>query len=111
MFAYKFFIFNFFELEEFFFVLFVVVFYSFIGIFIIRENFILLLICIEMLFLVLISLFLISGFFFDDLFGQISSFILLTLAAVESSISLALLIAYYRVSGCTSLSLIGLLKG
>lgn len=97
--------------DDFFLFLFLILFYAFVGIFIIRDNLIFVLICLEMIFLVIISMFLIFGFFFDDFFGQICSLILLTLAAVESSISLAFLVMYYRISGHTALNFVGLLKG
>lgn len=46
--------------------------------------------------------FFIKFFFFGDFFDQISDLILLTVAAVESSISLTLLIVYYKISDCST---------
>ena len=37
--------------------------------------------------------------YFDDLFGQIFSFFILTVAASESAVGLAIIIIYYRVRG------------
>jgi NADH:ubiquinone oxidoreductase subunit K len=40
--------------------------------------------------------------YFDDMYGQIFSFFILTVAAAESAVGLAIIIAYYRVRGSIS---------
>jgi NADH-quinone oxidoreductase subunit K len=45
------------------------------------------------------------------LLGQIYALIVLTLAAAESSIGLAIIIVYYRLRGGISIDLVSLLKG
>jgi len=54
--------------------------------------------------------FIIFSFYLDDILGQIYCLIVLTVAAAESSIGLALLIIYYRLRGGISIDLINLLK-
>ena len=96
--------------ENFFFLFSIIVFFSFIGIFVLRENLILILISLEMIFLAVISLFLVSGLIFEDSLGQLCVLVFLAVAAVESAISLAIFVVFYRLTGCTSLLLIGVLK-
>jgi len=54
--------------------------------------------------------FIFASIFLDDLTGQIFSILILTVAAAESAIGLALLIIYYRIRGGVSINLISLLK-
>jgi len=49
--------------------------------------------------------------FRDDLIGQIFSLYILTVAAAESSIGLAILVIFYRVKGTISVRFGNLLKG
>jgi len=46
----------------------------------------------------------------DDFVGQIFSLLILTIAAAESALGLAILIVYYRLRGGISIDLINLLK-
>jgi NADH-quinone oxidoreductase subunit K len=54
--------------------------------------------------------FIIGSIILDDILGQIYSILILSIAASESSIGLALLIQYYRLRGGISIDLIKLLK-
>jgi NADH:ubiquinone oxidoreductase subunit K len=47
----------------------------------------------------------------DDLLGQLFALLVLTVAAAESAIGLALLVVYYRVRGTISVEFINLVKG
>ena len=47
----------------------------------------------------------------DDLIGQIFALFILTVAAAEAAIGLALLVVYYRVRGTIAVEFINLLKG
>ncbi len=49
--------------------------------------------------------------FLDDIVGQIFALFVLTVAAAESAIGLAILVVYYRVRGTVSIEYINLLKG
>jgi NADH-quinone oxidoreductase subunit K len=49
--------------------------------------------------------------YIDDLLGQLFALLVLTVAAAESAIGLALLVVYYRVRGTISVEFINLVKG
>jgi len=68
-------------------------------------------ICIELILLSINFNLLISAFYLDDILGQIMVLIILTVAAAESSIGLAILIIYYRLRGTIAIELISLIKG
>jgi len=46
----------------------------------------------------------------DDILGQVFALLVLTVAAAESALGLAILIVYYRLRGGISIDLISLLK-
>lgn len=69
------------------------------------------LMCIELMLLAVNLNFLIFSTYLDDLSGQIFSLLILTVAAAESSIGLALLVMYYRTRGTISIEYMNLLKG
>lgn len=74
-----------------------------LGIILNRQNILIILLCIE---IVLISInlnFIYFSVFLDDLLGQIFSIIILTVAASESSIGLALLILFFDIHGNISI--------
>ena len=54
--------------------------------------------------------FIIFSFFLDDIVGQIFALFVLTVAAAESAIGLAILVVYYRIRGTVSIEYINLLK-
>jgi NADH-quinone oxidoreductase subunit K len=55
--------------------------------------------------------FIVFSCYLDDLLGQLYALFILTLAAAESSIGLAIIVIYYRLRGGISIDLISLLKG
>lgn len=67
-----------------------------LGILINRRHVLIILICIEILLLVVNLNFLIFANSFDDIYGHLFSFFILTVAASESAIGLAIIILYYR---------------
>jgi len=75
-----------------------------------RQHFILILISLEILLLVVNCLFLVFSIFYDDFFGQLCGFFILTIAAGESALGLSLLVTYYRLRGGIAVSLFSLLK-
>ncbi|YP_717285.1 Nad4L_2 (mitochondrion) [Ostreococcus tauri] len=81
------------------------------GIFFNRKNIVVMLMCIELMLLAVNLNFLIFSTYLDDLSGQIFSLLILTVAAAESSIGLALLVMYYRTRGTISIEYMNLLKG
>jgi NADH:ubiquinone oxidoreductase subunit K len=54
---------------------------------------------------------LIFSAFLDDRLGQIITLLVLTIAAAETSIGLAILIVYYRIKGSINVEFISSLKG
>ena len=80
-----------------------------LGIVLNRSNLIIMLMSIELM-LLAIFLFLINSVVIDNLIGQIFTRIILTVAAAETSICLAILVAYYRIRTIAVKSL-NLLRG
>ena len=66
---------------------------------------------IELMFLAVNFNFIIFSVFLDDIIGQIFALFILTVAAAESAIGLAILVIYYRIRGTVSIEYINLLKG
>jgi NADH-quinone oxidoreductase subunit K len=81
------------------------------GIMLNRKNIIIMLMSIELMLLAVNFNFIIFSVFLDDVVGQIFAFFILTIAAAESAIGLAILVIYYRVRGTVSIEYINLLKG
>lgn len=81
------------------------------GMFLFRKHIINILISLELIILSININFIVVSCFLDDLLGQIYSLLILTVAAAESSIGLAIIIVYYRLRGGISVDLISLLKG
>jgi NADH-quinone oxidoreductase subunit K len=81
------------------------------GIFLNRKNVIVILMAIELLLLaVTINLVAFSAFL-DDLVGQVFALVVLTVAAAESAIGLAIIVVYFRNRGSIAVEDINLLKG
>lgn len=81
------------------------------GVLIIRSNLISVLIAIELLLFSCNFNFVIFSVFFDDVVGQLFALFVLTVAAAESAIGLALVVVYYRVRGNISVDYVNFLKG
>ena len=81
------------------------------GIFLNRKNIIIMLMSIELMLLAVNLNFLLFSVYLDDLIGQMFALLILTVAAAESAIGLALLVVYYRVRGTISVEFIHLMKG
>ena len=67
-----------------------------LGIILNRRHVLVILICIEILLLSINVNFLLLSNYFDDVYGHLFAFIILTVAASESAIGLAIIILYYR---------------
>jgi len=65
---------------------------------------------IELILLSLNLLFIYFSVYLDDLYGQIFSLFILTIAASESAIGLAIIIVYYRIRGNISINQAAVLK-
>lgn len=81
------------------------------GIFLNRKNIILILMSVELMLLSINFILLIAANFLDDCFGQLFSVFILTVAASESSIGLAILVVYFRLKGTIAIEHIALIKG
>lgn len=81
------------------------------GLFIARKNIIIILMCIELMLLAVNINFIVFSVYLDDIIGQVFSLFVLTVAAAEASIGLAILVVYYRVRGTIGLNYISSLKG
>ena len=74
------------------------------GIFLNRKNLILILMSIEIILLAINLNFSFFSLYLDDIVGGFMSILVLTIAAAESSIGLAIFVVYYRMYNNLSLS-------
>ena len=81
------------------------------GIMINRKNIIVLLMSIELILLAVNTNFIAFSYFLGNNIGQIFVFFILTVAAAESAIGLAILVVYYRIKGIISINFINSIKG
>lgn len=81
-----------------------------LGIIINRKNLILILISIELMLLSINLNFIFFSFYLDDVLGEIFSLIILTVAAAESAIGLAIIISFFRIRGTITINKINLLS-
>ncbi len=81
------------------------------GVFINRKNVIVILMSVELLLLAVnINLIAFSAFL-GDLVGQVYALLVLTVAAAEASIGLAILVAFYRNRGSIAVEDVNMMKG
>jgi NADH-quinone oxidoreductase subunit K len=81
------------------------------GIMLNRRNIIIVLMSIELMLLAVNMNFIIYSVYLDDLMGQVFALFVLTVAAAESAIGLAILVIYYRVRGTIAMKSINLMHG
>ena len=82
-----------------------------LGIFINRKNVIIILMSIELI-LLSVNINLVSfSSFLGDLVGQVYALLVLTVAAAESAIGLAILVAFFRNRGSIAVEDINLMRG
>ncbi|MGE3770752.1 MAG: NADH-quinone oxidoreductase subunit NuoK [Bdellovibrionales bacterium] len=67
-----------------------------VGIFLNRKNVILILMCVELILLSVNINFVAFSAFMGDLVGQVFTMVVLTVAAAEAAIGLAILVVYFR---------------
>lgn len=84
---------------------------SVIGIFINRKNLIVLLMAIELMLLAVNTNFIAFSHYLGDLHGQIFVFFILTVAAAESAIGLAILVVLFRNKSNINVDELDSLKG
>ena len=81
------------------------------GIFINRTNIIMLLMCVELILAAVNTNFIAFSYYNNDLAGQIFVFFILTVAAAEVAIGLAILTLMYRNRGSIDVDVTNSLKG
>jgi NADH-quinone oxidoreductase subunit K len=81
------------------------------GIFLNRKNIIVILMSIELILLAVNINFIAFSSFLGDLVGQVFALFVLTVAAAESAIGLAILVVFYRNRRTIAVEDVNLLKG
>ena len=82
-----------------------------IGIFLNRKNVIVILMSIELI-LLAVNINLVSfSIFLQDIVGQVFTMLILTVAAAEAAIGLAIIVVYYRNKGSIRVEEINNMKG
>jgi NADH-quinone oxidoreductase subunit K len=81
------------------------------GIFLNRKNIIIMLMSIELILLAVNLNFIIFSVYLDDIIGQFFALLILTVAAAESAIGLAILVVLYYVRGTIAVQFMNLIKG
>ena len=84
---------------------------SIVGIFLNRKNVIILLMAIELMLLAVNLNFIAFSHFLGDMAGQVFVFFILTVAAAESAIGLAILVLLFRNVGSIDVEDLGKLRG
>lgn len=81
------------------------------GIFVNRKNIIIILMCIELILLAVNINFVAFSAYLGDISGQIFAMFILTVAAAEAAIGLAILVVYFRNRGDIAVEDVNLMKG
>ena len=82
-----------------------------LGIFLNRKNIIIILMSIELILLAVNLTFVAFSAYLGDLVGQVFALFVLTVAAAEAAIGLAILVVYFRNRGSIAVEDINLMKG
>jgi NADH-quinone oxidoreductase subunit K len=81
------------------------------GIFLNRKNVIVILMSIELMLLAVNINFVAFSAFLNDLMGQVFALFVLTVAAAEAAIGLAIVVVYFRNRGSIAVEDINMMKG
>jgi NADH-quinone oxidoreductase subunit K len=81
------------------------------GIFINRKNVIVILMSVELILLAVNINFVAFSAFLNDLVGQVFALLILTVAAAEAAIGLAILVVFFRNRGTIAVEDINMMKG
>ena len=84
---------------------------SLVGVMLNRKNIILLLVCVELMLLAINTNFIAFSHFYREVSGQIFVFFILTVAAAEAAIGLAIVMLLYRNRGNIDVDKMNYLKG
>lgn len=102
---------NYLQLSNFIFVALLIFSISIAGIYLNRKNILILLMCIELILLSINLLFVTFSSYLDDAMGLVYTILIITVAAAESAIGLAILVALYNIRKTVSIQHINLMKG
>ena len=81
------------------------------GIFLNRKNVIIILMSIELILLAVNINLVAFSVFLNDLVGQVFAMLVLTVAAAEAAIGLAIVVAFYRNRGSIAVEDVNMMKG
>ena len=81
------------------------------GIFLNRKNVIVILMSVELMLLAVNINFVTFSYFLQDLTGQVFALFVLTVAAAEAAIGLAIIVVYFRNRGSIDVDEINMMKG
>ena len=81
------------------------------GIFLNRKNVIIILMSIELMLLAVNINFIAFSVFLNDMAGQVFAMLVLTVAAAEAAIGLAILVVYFRNRGSIAVEDVNVMKG
>ncbi len=81
------------------------------GIFLNRKNVIIILMSIELMLLAVNINFVAFSVFLNDMAGQVFAMLILTVAAAEAAIGLAILVVYFRNRGSIAVEDVNVMKG
>jgi NADH-quinone oxidoreductase subunit K len=84
---------------------------SLVGIMLNRKNIILLLMCVELMLLAVNTNFIAFSHYYNEIGGQVFVFFILTVAAAEAAIGLAIVMLLYRNRGNIDVDKMNHLKG
>ena len=82
-----------------------------LGIFLNRKNIIIILMSVELILLAVNLNFVAFSAYLGDLVGQVFALFILTVAAAEAAIGLAILVIYFRNRGTIAVEDVNLMKG
>ena len=82
-----------------------------LGIFLNRKNIIIILMSVELILLAVNINFVAFSAYLGDLVGQVFALFVLTVAAAEAAIGLAILVVYFRNRGSIAVTDINMMKG
>jgi NADH-quinone oxidoreductase subunit K len=82
-----------------------------LGIFLNRKNIIIILMSVELILLAVNINFVAFSVYLGDLVGQVFALFVLTVAAAEAAIGLAILVVYFRNRGTIAVEDVNLMKG
>lgn len=81
------------------------------GIFLNRKNVIIILMSVELMLLAVNINFVAFSFYLNDLAGQVFTLFVLTVAAAEAAIGLAILVCFFRNRGTIAVEDVNMMKG